>query len=429
MSFQRYGLWIVGLLLIARFTVHADGAVSKPMTLEESLQIAFQKNPGLRAAMEKAARAHAAIGEAAAGKLPQVGATATYTRFDKKISFGGFVVRDNDAKSVVLQVTQPIDIGRLIKTGEDISRLSALSSDLEVHRIRQQLALDVRTAYLNVLRAGQFVRVAQDSVTRAEEVLKVTQAQFRAETVARFDVIRAEVQLANVRQLLIQAQNNYDLAKAAFNNVLGVDQHTPVELEEVSETAEPAPDLEQSLQKAYEQRPEVLQVETGIKIARKGITLAKRGLKPSLAVAWNGNWNPTTTTFSPNEFTWTAVASLTFPLYDGGATRSRVQQAEQDISIGETNLDQLKQGIALEIRQAYLNVNEARNRIGVAEKEVEQAKEGLRLARVRYEAGVGTSLEITDAQVALTQAENNHVNAIYDYRTARARFLKAIGSE
>ncbi|MCC6443364.1 MAG: TolC family protein [Armatimonadetes bacterium] len=428
MRFKRWSLWVLGLLALGS-CVLAEDAAPGPMTLEDSILTAYRNNPGLKIATERAARAHAAVGEAAAGRMPQIGATGTYTRFDEKVSFGGATVRKSDAKSLGLQVTQPIDISRLVRTSEDIARLSAAMSDLDVHRARQQLALDVRSAYFNVLRAARFVRVAQDSVARSEEVLRVTEAQYRAETVPRFDVIRAEVQLANVRQQLIQAQNGLSLAQAAFNNTLGVDQKAPVALEEVSGTAEPAPELDPTVQTAYERRPEVIQIETNIKIARKGITLAKRGLKPSLAVVWGGTYNPDTTIFAPKSFSWTAVASLNFPLYDGGATRSRARQAEQDIAIAETTLDQLRQGISLEVRQALLNVNEARDRIGVAEKGVDQAKEGLRLARVRYEAGVGTALEVTDAQVALTQAENNYVNAVYDYRTARARLLKAVGSE
>jgi outer membrane protein len=119
---------------------------------------------------------------------------------------------------------------------------------------------------------------------------------------------------------------------------------------------------------------------------------------------------------------------LSFPLFDGGITRARVAQAQEDLQIAELNLQQVKESIALEVRTAYLNLQDAAKRLEVARKGLGQATEALRLARVRYEAGVSLQLEISDAELAYTQAQTNLVNAQYDYLDAYAALQKAVGT-
>lgn len=190
---------------------------------------------------------------------------------------------------------------------------------------------------------------------------------------------------------------------------------------------------DQILKEALQTRPELLQADANISAARKGILIANRSQLPTLGLTWGLNYAPDTAGFAPNDTTWQAVATISLPLFDGGVARARVRQARADVSTAETNRRQAADLIVLDVRQNYLNLVQARNSVAVANQALEQAREAFRLARVRYNAGVSAQagisplLEVSDAQNALTQAESNQVNALYNYNNARSRLDRAIG--
>ncbi|HXG35745.1 MAG TPA: TolC family protein, partial [Dehalococcoidia bacterium] len=208
---------------------------------------------------------------------------------------------------------------------------------------------------------------------------------------------------------------------------------TPLETVEASLTPLPSVDLDQSLAEAYEKRPEALQADAQIRAAQKGILLARRSSEPTLRLSWNFSYTPDAGGFAPKTTTWAAVATVRIPLFDQGLSRARNQQAQADLNIARLAKQQILDSIALEVRQAYLALVEAQERLHVTTAGLVQAEEQYRLAQVRYKAGVtltpGASplLEISDAQTALTQAQTNQVNAQYDVQNARARLERALG--
>jgi outer membrane protein len=140
------------------------------------------------------------------------------------------------------------------------------------------------------------------------------------------------------------------------------------------------------------------------------------------------DFNLNTSPFNPRRETYTGVVVLSVPIWDGGIARAREAQARDDLEIAQLRLQQAQEGVALEVRQAYLSLQDAQKRLEVARKGLEQATEALRLARVRFEAGVSPQLEISDAELAFTQAQTNLVNAQFDYLDAYAALLRAIGA-
>jgi outer membrane protein len=131
--------------------------------------------------------------------------------------------------------------------------------------------------------------------------------------------------------------------------------------------------------------------------------------------------------FNPNESSWRAFLTTSISLYDGGANRAAIDKAQADVNTSRYALEQVTNGVVLDTRQSYLSLKESRERIVAAEKALEQARESVRLAQVRYKAGVSTQVELLDAQVALTLSETNYVNALYDYQSALARLERAVG--
>ena len=188
------------------------------------------------------------------------------------------------------------------------------------------------------------------------------------------------------------------------------------------------------VQEALRLRPEILEGDANIAAARKGIQLARRSVSPTLGITGGYNYTPDAGGFAPKTTSGQAILSLNFPIFEGGLARAREKEARADVATAETNRRQSVDLVVLEVRQTYLNLMQARDRVAVANRALAQAREAYRLAKVRFDAGVSQAqgvsplLELSDAQNALTQAENNQVDAVYNYLVARAQFQNAVGT-
>ena len=191
--------------------------------------------------------------------------------------------------------------------------------------------------------------------------------------------------------------------------------------------------LFRSQKEALAKRPEIWQAEASLAASKRGILLARRSELPTLGLNWSFSYTPDTAGLTPQVLQWQATAQVSLPLWDGGATKARKEQARADVAGAEISKRETQDRVVLEVRQAYLNLAQARDRVLVSHQILAQAREAFRLARVRYNAGVSAQaglsplLEVSDAQAALTQSESNEVNALYDYNNSRARLERAIG--
>ena len=336
---------------------------------------------------------------------------------------------DLDQGSARIAITQFIDITGILKTAQEVGDLEQALNRLEIARLRQQTTLDVKNGYYSVLRTAAFVRVNEAAVAQSEELLRVTQAQLKAGVASAFDVLRAQTQLDNNRQALIQSRNQLLIAKNSFANTLGIDPSTPVDLADIPEIpALPSLDEEILITQALNQRPEYYQADTNILKATKNVRLARRNLEPYMNASVSESYSFNKPTQSSYRATGSAGLTLSIPLWDGGSTREAIKAARSDERQSLIQKDQFVRGIKAEVQQAIIAVKDAYERQTTTQGTVDQAREALRLANVRYKAGVGTQLEINDSQTALTQAETNQVNARYDYLAALARLNRAIGS-
>lgn len=331
-----------------------------------------------------------------------------------------------NSASARVTVSQLIDLTGIVKSAEQVGKLEEALTRLELARARQETALQVKNGYYSVLRAQAFVAVNEAAVAQSAELLRVTTAQKNAGVASQFDVLRAQTQLDNNRQALISSRNQVAIAKNSFANGLGIDPSTPVTLENPAIPPIPALDETALIQTAINQRPEYLQADINIIKAQTNIKLAHRNIEPYMNVSLSGAYDATGR--SVQDRTGGAVGvSLTVPLYDGGATKASVEAARTDERGALIQKDQFVRGIKAEVQQAMIAVNDARDRSEAVAGTVTQATEALRLANVRFRAGVGTQLDVNDAQTALTQAQTNQVNAQYDYLGALARLSRAVG--
>lgn len=409
----------------------ARPAWAEVMTLDQSVQYALEHNPLVGMARENIEKSKGLVDQATAEGLPQLEVTGTYTRLDKvsTVSFGADSVKLNalDSQAADLTLRQSLDVFGIIKTGRHAAKMNKSATQHDYDQVENDTTLAVKDAYYSVLRAQQFTIVRTKRVEQLEAHLKETQSHLRAGTAAPFDVLRAETEVANARQDLITAQNGVELAKAAFNNTLGRSLDAPAELEEPGQPQFVDFELASCLDAALSGRPEVLKMDAQQKLTKDLVQIAKQGSKPKIDLLWTMNQNLTTTVFNPRSNSWRGLVTVSMPIFDGGKNRATVDIAESEASNARLGYEQTLLGVKLDAQQAYLSTNESRERITLAGKTLDQARESMRLAEVRYKAGVSTQVELFDAQTALTQAETNQVNAVYDYYTAMAQLEKAVG--
>lgn len=412
--------------------------VAMRLSLSQAVGIAVSKSKALSIASQSLRKAGGKVDEARAVTHPTASAAINGTHLDK-----GTTVKLNDADvpitvqnqiGVTVQATLPLDVAGQIRAALSIAEFSDLVAKLDVARTRNVVVADARSAYLDVLRAKAFVTVAEQALKNSQERSSTAQAYLKAGTGTRFDTLRAETDVANSTQVLISARNRVDLAMAALNNALGQDQNTPLELADAkAEDARAEPDpLAKALQEAYDRRPEALQADLQIRAADKGLILADRSVMPTFGLGWNLSFNPNVGALGRSTG-WAAVASVSLPLFDGGLAKSRKVQAQADAASIRLVKQQVLDGVALEVRSAYLGWIEAAERMKVTDTALAQAEEQYRLAQVRFRNGVtltpGASplLEVSDAQTALTQAQANRINAEYDLLGSQTRMQKAVG--
>ncbi|GAB4457001.1 MAG: TolC family protein [Armatimonadaceae bacterium] len=337
---------------------------------------------------------------------------------------------DLDQYNVRASITQLIDITGIVRTAVQVGRLEEALTRLELVRQRLEITLNVKNAFYNLLRAQAFVTVNEAAVAQSQELLRVTEAQQRAGVASEFDVLRARTQLENNRQALISSRNQVAIAKNALANIIGIDPSTPIQPEAPPEIP-PMPTLDETrlITEAFANRPEYAQADINVLKAEKNVRLARRNLEPFLNVGLNGTYNPNPAIVADQRATGSANVTLTVPINDGGATRAAVDAARSDERSALIQKDQYVRGIKAEVQQAVIAVRDADERATATQQTVEQATEALRLANVRFRAGVGTQLDVNDAQTALVQAQTNAVNARYDYLNALAQLARAVGRE
>ncbi len=412
--------------------------LTKPITLDQALTIAFQCNPQIKTAIAQIERSEAGMREASARFFPSFTAQVNRT-YQPEVSLA-FAQPGQQAQDVVVQnatttnaqlgVTLPLDISKRLGFASDIARYQFQIDYLGLLAQSEQLIFRVKTAYYDTLRAQGQEEVAQASVDVAAARLQDTNARFAAGTVPRFDVTRAQVEVANLNQTLISAKSRVGVSRAALNRVLGIDPSLPTELVRSEITVENIKvDAQASVKEAYTRRPEVRQADLAIELARRNVRFRRADLFPSLAVSAQTTYNPDTSTFMPEKVSWLALVGLTIPVWDGGVTKARVDQANADVDIAIDNLTTTRLTVGFDVQSAALTLQEGIERVSTTAENVALAEEALRLASVRYNGGISTLVEVTDAESALTQARVDYVNARFDYVLGLAGLQRATGTQ
>lgn len=301
------------------------------------------------------------------------------------------------------------------------------SNALEVQRQLEQLRQDVTSAYYDIQQAQALITVAESSVKQAEENLRVLDLGERAGVRTRFEVLQASVTLADVQQLLIQATTLRTVAQRQLAERLNLPNGVNIELPSpnVDKAGTWSLPLEDSIVLALNNRVELPQNTLQRDISTLQRRILRSQQRPQLQGIASLDIADDLEDRVLGAYGYTVGVQMNFNFIDGGRVKSQLRQLERQIEILEQQYQQQRELIRFEVEQAYFSLRANESNIGIAEQAVRQAEEGLRLARLRFDAGVGTTLEITRAQADLTQAEGNRVAAILGYNRSLAVLERA----
>jgi outer membrane protein TolC len=431
-----------GNIIAQNTTTNLPSWITRPLALPDCLNIALQQNATILKARNDLDAQYGVVVQTRAIALPQIQATGQYKDTERNAieSFPGSpTTQPNQNWNTGIQIVQTIYQG-----GKTIAAFKAASATKRQAMAQYQTAvadtlLSVRIAYYDVLLAAQEITVNEASVILLQKELEDQERRYNAGTVPKFNVLRAEVAVANARPPLISARNSYRISKNNLSNLLGYNlpreiwEDIPLNLTDTLDALPYQVDLPEAIQRALAQRTELVALRATAELQRLGIVNAKAGYKPTVSVFAGYNWYNAQFT-PPVELDhdihgWNAGGQLSWDIFDGLLTHGKVTQARALYNKARTDLDDQARRIELEVRTDYSSFIEAREVLDSQQKVQEQADEALREARARAEAGTATQLDVLDAETSLTQARTTQIQALHDYAVARARLERAIGGE
>ncbi len=381
-------------------------------------------------AEEAVRQAQAAVGQAAAGRGLSLQLSAAYGRTGPvpTAQFGGETITLGSPTiyQYGLTLTQPLYTGGRVEAAVGAAQAGVTAAEQQVEVARRSLRLAAEQTAYQVLRAQELAGVTRRQVEAAREHLRIAQAMFDAGTVAQFEVIQAQTQLAQAEGNEIAALTAVEQARAVLRSLLVWEQTRPLTVAPPTDPLlRPAGDLAALIEQAWRQRPELAALQARVRQAESGLRLAQAGR--NLSVALHGQWMQSQASALSSGENWQVTVGASLPIFDGGLTRSSVAGAESQLRQAQLAVDSQKQQVALEVTQPFLSLEQATKQLAVATQGVVDAHERLRVARVRFEAGVTNGVEVLDAQTAVAAAEAAQVNANYDLQLALIGLYEAIG--
>ena len=406
---------------------------TKPVTLEEVVDLVEKTNSEAIQARIAIDRARAVLREAEAGRSPTVTGSAQYS-FTDSAGIRLNNINNNVANKTTNQSltgTVGIDYNifdsgvndSLIRTGENNLRIS----EATLSQVRQTIRLRIVTAYYSLQNADETIRIRRKAVENAERSLRDTKARERAGVGTKFDVLQSEVQLANARQDLLNAEAAQLVARRELSRQLNYPPTIEITAaDKIAPVIEWKLPLEESIVLAVRNRAELDISRLQREVARNQANTSLARLGPQVSVFTNLN---TASDFSRGIGIGTGYqigATLNWNLYDGGRTAARVDQFKADQATAESRFEQAARQARYDVEESYINQRSRLQQIETATLAVKNAEEALRLARLRLDAGVGTQLEVITAESDFTRADVNRVQAIIGYNQSRANLDRAV---
>ena len=404
------------------------------LTIGKVIELTYRHNPALRESREKLREQQGRMTSTGSVRLPALDAFGNYQVEDQSRlqSFGGS--QDDTSWSAGVEVTQPLYAGGSLNAQIQSQRESGQALLRQVEATQINVLADAFEKFYDALLAREQIKVQQESLDLLKQQLELANNRYQAGSVPRFDVLQAEVRVANAQPPLIRARNRYRVAIEDLRATLGLPypegkQAGDVTLEGSWITTDAPLETDALVETALSQRPELAELQHQQRAVEYDLKQSTAQRQPRVNAL--ANYTVLNDRFSEdgdNLEGWLVGVQATMPLWEGGRIRGEVVQAKSRLEQVKLREQELMLSIEVEVRQAISSVEEAREILDAAELTIEQATEAVRLADNRYQAGGITQLDVLSSQLELTRAKLEQITAARDYQIQLVRLYRAIGN-
>ncbi len=417
---------------------------NRKLTLQESLEIGLKNSKDLKISHAKIISADAQVTSATSQLLPRLGFSASYMRlsnippFEIPLSFLpkpviiSPVILDN--YNLKLSLQQPLFTGFRLLSQRSAAKSNYDAAESDLRSSMNDVALKIQNAFWNYYRAELNVKVISDNLQQINQHLIDTKNFLANGLATENDLLKLEVQASNIKLKKIEAENNFDIARAAFNQAIGLplEKNTGIEVKEISpEKSKYNPD--ELINEAKKNRTELKSLNYRLQATEYGVTAARSGWFPSIYLVGDYYYSKPNQRYLPavNEFknTWDVGVSLQWSIWNWGLTSSQTTIAEQNKIQTETTLSKLKDAVEIEVYQNYLTYKRGYDKVNVAILGVKQAEENYRTIKEKYNTQIASSTDLIDAETAMLHAKTNYINALVEYEMAKVRLDKSVGKK
>lgn len=439
MKTKRHALLLSAALSLSLPTLPASASASPtPLSLDQAISQALAQNPQILTARKEISRTLGLIVEARAQALPNASVGASYQEQDNALIEGAsFFARVPQSWRLDAQVRQLLFSGGQVSSAIKIARLTRDNSWFDFVETVGSVVESVRRQYFGAILARELITVEEESIALLEKELEDQKSRFAAGTVPHFNVLRAEVELANAKPRLIAARNNFRIAQLQLARTLGAPLDTrsdspdkPLYTFTTPMKAEPFKLSMQEAQILAKQRRALLKSRRqNILIAAEAVKAERGGFFPRIAAAGGYEMRSSSGSSGWDEGLegWFAGIEGRWNIFDGAATAGKVSQARASLAKAKIAYEDAVRQVDIEVQEAYSKLQQAAELMASQTKTVEQAREALRLAQARFAAGAGTQLEVFDARVALNNSQVIELQARYEYIAAVAGIERVTG--
>ncbi len=428
------------LLLSFSFALLAQNKTTV-LTMEDAINLALEKNSELKIAKMEVEKSEQKLREARSGLFPKLDISGQYQRYiDKPVIFlppgspfgSTLEIGSDNSYQAAAQLSVPLfalslyeGIG-LESDALDIAEQNYISA-------KNKIVGDVKKSFLSVILARETKDVMQQSLKNAEDNFENIKRLNSAGTLSDYDVLRAEVQVENLKPVVLQMENNYKLSLEALKVAIGLDADQSIEVVGEIEFDESykIPTEAEIIEELIRNNPTLAILERQVKLNDRNVSLEEAAYFPSLAGFGNYQYQAQANDFKFSDYNWVKTfvvgLQLQIPIFNGFKTQSRVSQAEIGLNQAVEQKRNFTEAIKTQALSVLYRVEQAVKRIEGQNKTVRTAQEGYEIAKRRLENNLGTQLEVNDAELALRQAKLNRLQAIYDFKVAEADLETVLG--
>lgn len=447
---MRVTKYIAIVVTLISFAALVASAQSKTLTLDQARQLALERNLDVAQAQNNIEAAQAGVLAATGNYLPTLSASAGWTRSQNDVPPGAYF----DQVTNQLITTSGRTVGNNFSTSLNLNYTifngfareglytqassNSIASEQTAVRTRQSIVFQVESSYLNVLRNEQLVKVSEENLKRDQRQLERITESNRVGALSRADVYRQQSQTAADELALINAQNNFNKAKADLLALIGLDVNEEyviadpsISLEiaqsELESTSAQYTSFRELSQKAIEKRPDYAGATESVRASEGGVSSARSGYFPTVNAfaGYNMNGNEISRLSNQKNMNW--GLSFRWNVFDGFGTNYSLQSAQVQKKNAELSLQQTERNINVEVKKALLDLDAARKAYEVSVKGLISATEDRKIAEERYNLGAGTLLDLLTANAGLVNAQANKVNSVYNYIIAKRNVEYSIG--